>query len=283
MKKILITGSTGFVGSNIFFKLKKENIIYLLLRKKTKFRSSKNLKIIYFKNFNELTSKLKKIKIDIIIHCATHYVKKHMDSDIEKISNSNIILGNILLDNLKKMKVKKFINFSTIWENYNGSKETPFNLYSVSKLAFKKFISYYANLNRNISFYNIYISDTYGLNDKRIKLINLLRYNYKNNKVTKLISKNLFMNLINIKDIIKGVELIINKRIKAGDYVLKNDKNFSVFKLISLINKSNNRMIKIKWNSSKLISEKIYNFKILPGWKPNYSGINDLRKFIINF
>ena len=91
------------------------------------------------------------------------------------------------------------------------------------------------------------------------------------------------MNLINIKDIIKGVELIINKRIKAGDYVLKNDKNFSVFKLISLINKSNNRMIKIKWNSSKLISEKIYNFKILPGWKPNYSGINDLRKFIINF
>ena len=34
------------------------------------------------------------------------------------------------------MNVKKFINFSTVWENYNGEKENYFNLYAVYKTKF---------------------------------------------------------------------------------------------------------------------------------------------------
>ena len=92
MKKILITGSTGFIGSRLLLNLKDKYKLYLVLRKKNKkkLNLSKNHKIIYFKNYDHLNMQLKKIKADILIHCATHYVKKHNFNDISKIIKANI-------------------------------------------------------------------------------------------------------------------------------------------------------------------------------------------------
>ena len=285
MKKILITGSTGFIGSNIFLNIKNDFKIYLLLRrklrkKKINFIKNQNIKIINFKNYDELNFKIKKISVDIIIHCATYYVKKHKDKDISKIIDSNILFPNIILKNLKKMKVKKFINFTTVWENYNAQKGRSFNLYSKSKQIFRKNIDFYKNNNKKIKFYNFFVSDTYGENDSRKKLINLLKNNYSKNKITKILSKKLYINLLNVKDILQAVNLIINKKINPGNYVLKNKYNFNLQKIVSKINYNNKKKIKIKWISSKIIKEKFYEYKKLPYWKPQFSNINDLANFI---
>ena len=77
-----------------------------------------------------MISKLKKIKARIIIHCATHYVKNHKLEDVKKINEANILLGNIVLEMSKNMGVKKFINFTSIWELENK------NLYYYSKKSF---------------------------------------------------------------------------------------------------------------------------------------------------
>ena len=285
MKKILITGSTGFIGSNIFLNIKNNFKIYLLLRrklreKKINFIKNKNIKIINFKNYDELNFKIKKITVDVIIHCATYYVKKHKDKDISKIIDSNILFPNIILKNLKKMKVKKFINFTTVWENYNAQKDRSFNLYSKSKQIFRKNIDFYKNNNKKIKFYNFFVSDTYGKNDSRKKLINLLKNNYSKNKITKILSKKLYINLLNVKDILEAVNLIINKKINPGNYVLKNKYNFNLQKIVSKINYNNKKKIKIKWISSKIIKEKFYEYKKLPYWKPQFSNIDDLANFI---
>jgi len=285
MKKILITGSTGFIGSNIFLNIKNDFKIYLLLRrklreKKINFIKNQNIKIINFKNYDELNFKIKKINVDIIIHCATYYVKKHKDKDISKIIDSNILFPNIILKNLKKMEVKKFINFTTVWENYNAKKDRSFNLYSKSKQIFRKNIDFYKNNNKKIKFYNFFVSDTYGENDSRKKLINLLKNNYSKNKITKILSKKLYINLLNVKDILEAVNLIINKKINPGNYVLKNKYNFSLQKIVSKINYNNKKKIKIKWISSKIIKEKFYEYKKLPYWRPQFSNIDDLANFI---
>ena len=272
MKKILLTGSTGFVGSAILNELSKNYIVYCLNRKKVK--QSRKYKNIYFKSYKDLNSKLRNIQADTVIHCATHYVKYHNIKDIKKLSDSNILFGNIILENLSKMKVKNFINFSSVWENYNGIKDNYFNLYSVYKRCFGNLLKYYEKNSQGINFYNLFISDTFGEADKRSKIINVLKKNYKKNLITKIISSKLYLNLLNIKDIVNSISVIIKN--KPGYYNLVNNKSYSMSQIINRINNKNNKKIKIKWLSKKQIKERIFKNKKLIGWMPKNSTIDDI-------
>jgi len=282
MKNILLTGCTGFIGSNILKEISKKNKIFLIIRKKGKKIIKKNEKYIYYKNYKELNNKLKKLKIDTVIHTATHYAKKHKFEDIQKFSNSNILFGNIILENLKYMGVKKFINFSTVWEDYNSKKDNLFNLYSAYKKSFSNILSFYEKGNIKVKFYNLILSDTFGYNDNRKKIINVLRLNYKKNLLTEINSKNLYLNLVNNEDITKAVSAICNKSIKPGKYILKNSKHFKISKIINEFNKKYDRKIKVKWLSKKNIFEKIYPYKKIRDWKPVKSNISDIIKIIKN-
>jgi len=284
MKKILITGSTGFIGSNLLKDLYPENKIFIILRNKSKnkkkLKNYKNIKIISYREFDELNKKLKKLTIDIVIHCATHYVKNHNYKDLLELNKSNILFGNIILENLKKMKIKKFINFSTVWEDYNSIKDNSCNLYSVYKKSFGNLINYYSKILPSINFFNIMISDTFGENDNRPKIINILKKNYRYNKITKIVSRNLFINLLNIKDIVDAINIIIKKNIKAGKYLIKNNSSYKMLDLISVFNKNTQKKLKVKWLSNKIINEKIYPYKKLQGWAPKESSKIDIIKII---
>ena len=281
MKKILLTGSTGFIGSEILKKISKTNIIFCIARKKKiNNHTNKNIKQIYFKNYNQLNLKLKKIKVDIVIHCATHYVKIHKYKDITKLINSNLLLGNIILENLNIMGAKTFINFSTVWENYNGVKDNYFNLYSVYKKNFYNLIQYYKKIFFNIKFYNFFISDTFGKFDKRKKIINILKLNYKKNKTTKIISSKLYLNLINVEDIANALIIVLKNKNKPGEYNLVNRKSFNIKEIVNHFNAQNNKNLKIKWLSKKIIKEKIYKKKQLNKWSPEKSKINNIVNLI---
>ena len=281
MNKILLTGSTGFIGSEILDQLSKNNIIYITQRNIKKVsKNNQNIKNIYFKNYDNLNFKLSKLKVDIVIHCATHYVKNHTSKDIKKLSESNILFGNIILENLKVMNVKKFIYLTTVWENYNSIKKNYFNLYAVYKSIFREIISYYKKNLSYIKFYNLSISDTFGSFDKRKKIINLLKLNYKKNKSTKIISKNLYLNLLNVEDIVEALKILIKKSYKSNDYILKNSKSYSVKEIIDKINKTSKKKIKIQWISNNIIKDKLSNLNRLKNWRPGKSKILDIVKVI---
>ena len=283
MSNILLTGSSGFIGSNILATLSKKNKIYIILRshKRKKNLFKKNIKIINFKKYNELNLKLKKIKIDTVIHCATHYVKEHGYNDIKKLAESNILFGNIILENIDLMNVKKFINFSTVWEN-NDKTNGITNLYSYYKKAFTDIIKFYKKKFSSIKFYELMISDTFGKNDQRNKIINILRKNYKKDIATEITSKNLYLNLLNVEDIVTAINSILTRKIKPDQYVLKNTKNFKIFELIRLFNKKNEKKIKVKWQSGVTIMNKIYDYKKLKSWKPKKSNVDDIINLIKN-
>ena len=282
MYKILLTGSSGFIGSEILDQLSKNNIIYITQRnkKKVKKKINQNIKKIYFKNYDNLNDELSKLKIDIVIHCATHYIKNHTSKDIKKLSDSNILFGNVILENLRSMKVKKFIYFNTVWENYNSIKKNYFNLYAVYKSIFKELIDYYKKNLTFIKFYNLSISDTFGVFDKRKKIINVLKSNYKKNKSTKILSKNLYLKLLNVEDIVEAVKILIKKNYKSNEYILKNSKYYSLKEIIDGINNTSIKKIKIQWISKKTIKEKLSNSNKLKNWKPSKSNIRDIVNII---
>ena len=124
------------------------------------------------------------------------------------------------------------------------------------------------------------INNTYGKNDNRLKIINVLKQNYKKDRTTTIISKNLFINLLNVLDIIDAINLIINRNIKPNTYLLKNLMSFKMVNIINFFNKNNNKKIKVKWLSNKHINEKIYPYNQLKNWKPEKSKLIDIIKII---
>ena len=285
MKKILITGSNGFVGRNILNELLPKHKIYATVRKKffsKRKKMDKNLSFIVFKNYSDLNVKLKKIKVDCVIHCETNYLKAHKSDDIYDLINANIIFGNIILENLNKMNVKKFINFSTVWQDFDGKENMPFNLYSATKSAFENIIRYYENKLKKVSFYNLYIGDTYGSYDNRNKIINVIKTNINNNKLINITSKNLFLNLLNVLDITIAIKVLLKKNIKSGNYNLTNKNFIKISKVLNILRKKYNFKISLKYNSNRVIKYKILKLKRLPHWKPLNSDTTDLIKFLIN-
>ena len=284
MPNILLTGATGFIGSNILKAIKLNNKVFVLQRLNSKIiiNKSKNIKILKFKDYNSLSNKLKKIKVNTIIHCATHYKKKHSNKDIFKFVESNIMLGNIILENIKILNAKQFINFSTTWEDIDNKENNPKNLYAAYKKSFSCIIQYYKKNFPNINFIDLMVVDTFGENDKRQKLINTLRKNYNQKKITKIISKKLYLNLINVEDIVSAVKIILKNKIQPGKYILKNTNYLNIFNLVEYINKSNSNKIKVKWLSNSLIKDKILKYKKLNYWNPKKSNIENIKNLILN-
>lgn len=283
MKKILLTGATGFLGSELLKSFAQKYYVYIITRHRNLNKNfpKKNIKIISYKTFDELNKKLIRLKLDYVVHCATHYVKQHNFDDLEKLNKSNILFGNVILENLDNMGVKKFINFSTVWENYDAKKENFFNLYAAYKNGFNSIINFYKKSVKKTQFYSLVISDTFGEFDIRKKIINTLRINFRKNKVTNIISKKLSLNLLNVKDIEVAVNLILERKIKPDHYVLKNTKNLLIADIIERVNKISNKKIRVKWLSSKSIKEKIYEYKKLNNWKPTKSKIQDVVNLIL--
>ena len=82
--------------------------------------------------------------------------------------------------------------------------------------------------------------------------------------------------MLNITDITNAVKLILKGNVRPDSYILKNNKNFSISKIVDSVNSFSRKKIKVKWLSNKVIKEKIYNYRRLKKWKPINSNIRDI-------
>jgi len=263
-KNILITGVSGFVGSHILDDCLKNNFnvhaIFRHSKKNVSFakKYKKQIFPIFYNNIYEIKNKLTNCKIDYVIHCATHYIKKHDHNDIENIIKSNVLFSTILLDAVVNIKIKKFINLGTVWQHFNDTKNLAFNLYAASKQSFECIFNYYKNEYTKIKFYNILLTDTFGTNDKRKKLIPILLKNFNKKNQDKInIPKNLSMNLVNINEVTKCLNILLKNNSEPNNFVIKSKRDVKIFDLINFLNDNLEKKIKINW------SKNIKNYRII--------------------
>ena len=263
-KNILITGASGFVGSHVLDDCLKNNFnvhaIFRHSKKNVSFakKYKKQIFPIFYNNIYEIKNKLTNCKIDYVIHCATHYIKKHDHNDIEDIIKSNVLFSTILLDAVVNIKIKKFINLGTVWQHFNDTKNLAFNLYAATKQSFECIFNYYKNQYTKIKFYNILLTDTFGINDKRKKLIPILLKNYNKKNQDKInIPKNLSMNLVNINEVTKCLNNLLKNNSESNNYVIKSKQDVKIFDLINFLNDNLEKKIKINW------SKNIKNYRII--------------------
>ena len=288
-KTILITGSSGFIG-NLFLKhalSKGYKVIDILRNKNRRNKKLNNLrkkylksyKSIFFSNLKEINPKLKNIKIDYFINFATLYKNSHLHDEVPLFIQSNITFPSVIIDTIHT-KVDKVINFGTMMQHTHGEDHSPSNFYASTKSAFEMILNFYLSSNSKLKFYNLKFYESYSEIDNRRKLIPTLIKNYRNKKLTNIVSDKLELNIIHVKDIIKAVDIIINKNFMSGNYCLKQPKNINIKKLVSKIDKVSKKKLRVKFLNKKISKIKMSKIKILPGWKPHLNLENDIiRKF----
>lgn len=216
MKRILLTGSTGFVGRQVLRILKNRKVkITIIARDNKKIIKSnlyKNLKVIttkdlFFESEKWWVSKCK--NIDTIIHLAW-YAKpvNYQDS----LKNIDCLVGSLnIAKGAIKAGVKKFVGIGTCFEYDLAPKlitvKTPLKpttLYSDTKA------SLYLSLSHLLPKFKIEFNwcrlfYLYGQGEDHRRLVPYIRKRLENNKKVELRSKNHIRDYLDVEDAAKMI------------------------------------------------------------------------------
>lgn len=244
MRNILVTGGSGFIGSNIVDLLVKKNFNVTVIDKK----KPKNLKTKFIKSDLSNIKNLKKItkNIDCIYHLAGV-------SDITKVKKmptltikDNIILTVNLLEVVRINKIKRFIFASSIYAN-----STLGNLYTTSKVAAENIIKNYFLL-YNIKYTILRFATAYGTNNRGVDVVSLfIKKALKNKTINVHGNGNQTRDFIHAEDMATCSLKILKKRFENKTITIGNMAKVKIIELAKLIKKCTNTNSKITINKKQ--------------------------------
>lgn len=277
MKKLLITGSTGFIGQHLLQSLSQEHEVHVLIRPSTRWDDERNLKkFIFSDNIGELKEYIVRNQIEGIIHLASLFIAQHQSYQCKDLILSNVFLGTALLEAAKETSVQWFLNTGTYWQNYlhDSTEYDPVNLYAATKQAFIDIAKYYTETS-DIKFVTLKICDTYGPKDPRRKLMSLFKQYAENGEQLKMSPGEQKINLLYIDDVVNGfitlVNLLCNKTQLKNEYVLSAKKTYSLRELAGIFETVSKKKLNILWGGLPYREREVMTpwqqGNLVPGWK----------------
>lgn len=177
--RVLITGITGYIGSNLARALVGKHQVFGLVREPVTqvYIADLTSDITFFTyhgNYQDIAHAVLESQPDVIYHLAAYYTSAHGPEQTPRLLASNVVLGGYLLEAMSTANIKNLVYASTITEYGQDGVYAPGSLYAASKRAFQDLAVYYAKA-ENLHVINLILSDTYGPGDYRPKVLNLLK------------------------------------------------------------------------------------------------------------
>jgi nucleoside-diphosphate-sugar epimerase len=290
----VITGATGFVGSNLTKYLidKNEFEIHLIIRSNSNLENIDSFKELvniftYDGELNKLLLFFKKINPDTVFHLASNFIAEHESSDIDTLIDSNITFGLHILEAMKVSNTKKLINTGTSWQHYKNEGYNPVCLYAATKQAFESLIEYYSQA-ESFKVITLKLFDTYGENDKRLKLINLLNKYADDGTILKMSPGEQILNLVHVDDVCNAFYIasknIVDKHyVGANNYTVSNPESYKLKDLILLFENVSGKKIKVIWGGRPYRNREVMRLwdkgQKLPNWNASISLKKGLKKY----
>lgn len=172
--RALLTGGTGFVGQNLKRHLLARGwAVENISRTPTSSATVPPGKVSPPDHTNSRAAidlVMKSFQPDVVIHLATLFIAEHKSTDIPTLIESNITFGTQVVDSMAQHRVLNLVNAGTLWQYYEGHRETPACLYAATKTAFESILRFYSSAH-DLRVLNLMLSDTYGPKDPRQKLL----------------------------------------------------------------------------------------------------------------
>ena len=300
-KPILITGASGFIGSNLLRFFYKKNInVYGIVRKNSDdwrirdFVDKKKIFYVNLENKSKLNKIISKIKPKTIYHLAT-YGGSSLQSEEKKIKNC-ILNGTMnLLNSCKKNNFDIFVNTGSsseygfvnkpMKENDPINPNSCYSLYKGITTIHCKYISF----KENLPIVTVRPFHVYGPYESNSRLIPALIRSFQNNKKINLVNPKIARDLLHIDDLINFYITISlkdkKKYINGKIYNLGFGKKVTIkniFSRLKQVSKSNIRplwgsMKNRAWDQTVWLADMTY-VKNKLGWYPKISYHKGLKQ-----
>lgn len=282
MKRVLITGITGYIGSHLARALLPDCEVYGLVREP--------LHRLYIADFQEqlhlitadggyasVEAAVRKAQPEVVYHLAAYYTGAHGPEATPALIVSNVTFGAYLLEAMSACGCSGMVYASTVMAHYGGEAYRPLNLYAATKQAFSDVLTYYtdAGLMRAVT---LVLSDTYGPDDRRSKVLNLIRRAAQRGESIALSDGGQDYDVVHIDDVVRAFYT-------AGEQLLRRDdwKN-EIFQVCAdrplTLRETVEKMLTINsfppetaaWgrqpNAEREIRKAVRLYSALPNWKP---------------
>lgn len=305
MKKVLITGASGFVGGNLARKLIREgHRVYLLLRpgfaswRIEEIKKEVNIELVDLTDEKRLTSIVKQIKPDWVFHLAVYgaYSQQH---EMNRMIETNIRGTWYLLRACLKANVEVMVNTSSSSEygfNSDAPSEkvtvTPNSDYAVTKTVATLLCNYFANRHQ-LYIPTVRLYSVYGPYEEPSRLMPTLLTHAQAGKWPPLVDPETARDFIYVGDVCDVFLKVTRRRSKewAPIYNVGTGKQVRLKQLVNIVQKMFQIKEKPQWSTmdQRQWDTTIWRANIAKlhrdyNWKPRYSltaGLQETNEWLL--
>lgn len=288
----LLTGATGFVGSHLARRLIRDGWqVHIISRAGSHLPDmpefAQVMNHVHDGSSERMVSCVAQAKPDVVFHLASLIVLQHATTDVESLVTSNVLFGNQLLEAMKINGITKIINTGTSWQHYNNEEYNPVCLYAATKQAFEAILEYYIQAD-SFKAITLKLFDTYGPDDTRSKLFNLLNKAITTGMPLDMSPGEQLIDLVHIDDVTNAY-LIAAKRLLNGqvfqleNYGVTSGNALPLKELVELYAELTGKDVPVNWGARPYRIREVMSpwqpSELLPEWQTTVtlqSGIRQL-------
>lgn len=208
-RRALVTGATGFIGSNLVRRLVGDGWdVHAIVRRESDTDVLASIRDHLTTHVHDGTTEgmlrlVAEAKPDIVFHLASLFLAQHKTDDVEALVRSNLLFSTQLAEAMAANGVRYLVNTGTSWQHYQNEDYNPVNLYAATKQAFEAILAFYIEAH-DLKVVTLALFDTYGPNDPRRKLIHLLWRTALSQTPLKMSPGEQIVDLVHIDDVVEA-------------------------------------------------------------------------------
>jgi nucleoside-diphosphate-sugar epimerase len=296
MRRALVTGATGFIGSHLVAHLHRAGWETAAIVRATSLQPvNKTIKVYRYTGQNgEIVDAVADFKPTVVFHLASLFLAAHTPEQIEPLISANILFGTQLLEAMSKAGCTVLINAGTAWQNYtpgppyDAPEFVPVNLYAATKQAFEDIVSYYVQV-ANLRSITLRLFDSYGPGDTRRKLLLLLLDTLKTGEPLNMSPGDQIIDLVHVDDICRAFLHAANLALELPEpaakiYAVSGNQRRTLRQVAATLEEAAGRKLPLNFGQRPHRPREVmhpWDGPALPGWEPQITLLDGFRTLIL--